>query len=207
MNFRRQIRRGSFRSPETEVSEVARALHEGDWVIDVGANVGHYTCQMSRCVGASGRVLAFEPMPMSFALLTANVRAAGLLNVTLFNVALSSRTGVLRMTVPSYEHSRLANFYQARIATDGDYPVLCLPLDAIPIPGRVRLVKIDAEGHDQQVLLGMQSLLQRDRPMLIVEGSLKGAVAAWLTARGYAVRTAAGSSNIVATPPESITTQ
>ena len=206
MNFQWQIRRGSFRSPEPEVFEIARALHEGDWVIDVGANVGHYTCQMARCVGASGRVLAFEPIPMSFALLTANVRAAGLLNVTLFNIALSSRAGISRMTVPSYEDSRLANFYQAHIATDGDYPVLCLPLDAIPIPGRVRLIKVDAEGHYQQVLIGMESLLQRDRPMLIVEGSLNGAVATWLTARGYAVRKAAGSFNIVATPAESVTT-
>jgi FkbM family methyltransferase len=199
-NFSRQIHRGSFRSPEPEALEITRHLRAGDWAIDVGANVGHYTCQMAGCVGASGRVLAFEPIGLSFALLTANVRAAGLLNVTLFNIALSSRASLSRMTVPSYEHTRLDNYYRAHIAPDGEYPVLCLPLDAIPIPGSVRLVKIDAEGHDLQVLLGMESLLQRDRPRLIVEGSSGGTVASWLTERGYAVRAAAGSSNIVATP-------
>ena len=55
------------------------------------------------------------------------------------------------MTVRSYEHSRLANFYQAGITTYGDYPVrVCLWM-RFPSPDAVRLVKIDAQGHDQQV--------------------------------------------------------
>lgn len=201
-NFSRQIHRGNFRSPEPEVLEITRHLREGDCVVDVGANVGHYTCQMAHCVGASGRVLAFEPIPLSFALLTANVRAAGLLSVTLFNIALSSHAAFSRMTVPRYEHTRLHNYYRAHIAADGQYPVLCLPLDAIPIPRSVRLVKIDAEGHDLQVLLGMEALLRRDRPILIVESSPDGPVASWLAERSYTVRAASGSSNIVATPTQ-----
>jgi FkbM family methyltransferase len=199
-NFSRQIRRGSFRSPEPEVAEVELALREGDWAIDVGANVGHYTCQMARLVGASGRVLAFEPIPLSFALLTSNLRAAGLVNVSLFNLALSERVGVLRMTVPAYDETGLDNYYRAHIAEQGNFPVVCVPLDAIPIPGVVRLIKVDAEGHDLQVLNGMQALLARDRPMLIVEGSTGGAAANWLRERAYTVRAFPGSSNMIATP-------
>jgi Methyltransferase FkbM domain len=79
--------------------------------------------------------------------------------------------------------------------------VLCVPLDAIPIPGKVRLVKIDTEGHDLEVLIGMESLLRRDQPMLIVEGSVGSPLAAWLSGRGYMVDAMTGSYNIVATPP------
>ena len=201
-NFSRQIRRGSFVPDEPEIAEITRHVRAGDWAIDVGANVGHYTCHIARCVGASGRVLSFEPVPVSFALLASNVCASGASNVTLFNVALSSSAAVLRMAVPLYEHTRVKNYYQAHISSAGEYPVLCLPLDVIPIPGLVRLVKIDAEGHDLQVLLGMESLLQRDRPALIVEASRTGPVASWLSERGYSIRKTVGPFNIVAEPLE-----
>jgi FkbM family methyltransferase len=199
-NFARQIRKGCFVPDHPEMTEIARQVRAGDWVIDVGANVGHYTCHMARYVAPTGRVLAFEPVPVSFALLTANVRAAGAANVTLFNVALSSSAAMLSMAVPSYESSELDNYYQAHISSAGEYQVLSLPLDVIPIPGLVRLVKIDAEGHDLQVLMGMESLLRRDRPFLIVEASRTGPVAEWLADRGYSIRKAIGSPNIIAEP-------
>jgi len=201
-NFSWQIRRGSFVPDQPEMAEITRHVRAGDWVIDVGANVGHYTCHMARCVGPTGRVLAFEPVPVSFALLAANMRVAEAANVTLFNVGLSSTTGILSMAIPSYENSRLDNYYQAHISSGGAHRVLCLPLDVIPIPGLVRLVKIDAEGHDLQVLLGMELLLQRDRPVLIVEAPPTGHVASWLSERGYSICKAVGSPNIVAEPLE-----
>ncbi len=102
------------------------------------------------------------------------------------------------MTVPTYEDSRLDNYYRARLASDGEYSVLCLPLDEIPIPQTVRLVKVDTEGHDLPVLQGMEKLLCRDRPLVIVEASASGPVAAWLTERGYTIRASNRSANIVA---------
>jgi FkbM family methyltransferase len=199
-NFARQIRRGRFVPDQPEMAEIAGRLRCGDWAVDVGANVGHYTCHMARCVTPAGRVLAFEPVPPSFGLLAANVRAAALTNVSLFNIALSSSAGTHSMSVPTYDDSALPNYYQARIASRGEYEVLCLPLDAIPIPGRVRLVKIDTEGHDLEVLRGMRALLENQRPTLIVEASLTGAIAEWLTARGYSLRKHPGSPNLVCEP-------
>jgi FkbM family methyltransferase len=201
-NFGRKIRAGQFLPDEPELIDVTRWLRPGDWVVDVGANVGRYTCHMSRCVGPTGRVLAFEPIPESFALLTANVYASGATNVSLFNIALSSASGMVSMTVPYHDHTRLNNYYQAHIAPTGDYQVVCMPLDVIPVLGRVRLVKVDVEGHDLQVLEGMQSLLRRDCPLLIVEGSRTGSVASWLREQGYVIRKTEGSPNIVGQPPE-----
>jgi hypothetical protein len=106
------------------------------------------------------------------------------------------------LTIPHCDETGVRNFYQARIRDDGDIAVLCMKLDAIPMLGKVTLVKIDAEGHDLQVLVGMEVLLRKDRPALILEGSLSGSVAAWLGERGYQVRKNAGSPNIVAEPAE-----
>jgi len=86
------------------------------------------------------------------------------------------------------------------IRTDGDDSAT---LTQVHTPGWiVRLVKIDAEGHDLQVLLAgaLESLLQRDWPRLIVEDSPGGTVAWRLTERGYAIRASAG--NILGQPDD-----
>ncbi len=197
-HFLREIRRGTFVPEEPEMAEIRKIVRSGDWVIDVGANVGYYTCQLARSVGPAGRVLAFEPMPGTFELLAANVRAMDTRNITLFNVAASSSVCVAGMNVPTFAETGLDNFYQAHLAEHGEHPVLCLPLDIIPIPRPVRLVKIDAEGHDLQVLKGMESLIRKDRPVLIVEAAEVGEITDWLRARGYAISSATGSSNIIA---------
>ena len=160
-------------------------------MIDVGANVGRYTCYMSHCVGEGGRVLAFEPILESFSLLTENVRSCQATNVSLYHVALSSENAVVNMSVPEDPQTRLSNYYEAHIAPSG-VPVLCLTLDSFSLPHAVRLIKIDAEGHDLHVLKGAQRMIQRDRPVIIVEGWESGAVAGWLRERTTPFRSIPG---------------
>src|SRR5215831_16739326 len=84
VHFRRQVRNGSFETSEPEYSRLSEWVAQGDWVIDVGANVGHYAIRLSQLVGLSGRVLAFEPVTDTFDLLASNTSAAGAKNVSLF---------------------------------------------------------------------------------------------------------------------------
>jgi FkbM family methyltransferase len=197
MRFRRQIRSGTFiPHNEPEMRVISNTVRSGDWVIDVGANVGHYTCHLSNCAGRAGRVIAFEPIPQTFALLTANVLALDHHNVTLLNAAASDRLGVAAMSLPKLP-SGLTNYYRAALAQSGDYSVLCIPIDTLNLPP-VSLIKIDAEGHDLAVLRGTQKLLERDKPTLIVECALDDEVAGWIRERGYELTRAEGSPNVVA---------
>jgi FkbM family methyltransferase len=200
VKFQRQIRLERFVPHEPEMQEISRLLMPGDWAVDIGANVGHYTCHLASCVGPTGRVLAFEPILETFQLLAANVYAAGYRNVTLVNAASSVKTCVAHMTVPKFEDTGLDNLYWARLSNEGEHPVLCFPLDSMPIPQRVRLVKIDAEGHDMDVLKGMASVIERWRPVLIVESRETGEIADWVRAAGYSVRKYSESANIIAEP-------
>src|SRR5262245_59935385 len=88
-HFRRQMRRNSFRTNEPEWDLSSQWLSPGDWAIDVGANIGHYTKRFSDLVGASGRVIAFEPVPATFELLSANAAQFTCANTTLLNLAAS----------------------------------------------------------------------------------------------------------------------
>jgi len=158
-------------SDEPEFSMLSTVVAPGDWVVDVGANVGFYTKRLAELVGPEGRVLAFEPVPESFMLLTSNLETCRLTNVTLFNAAVSETTGVMGMSIPEYSDIRERNYYQAHLTApaDSELRILTISLDSIQIPTRVRLIKIDAEGHEYSVLKGMQKILLRDRPILIVE--------------------------------------
>ena len=201
--LRRKIRRGEFRPDEPEFDLLPELIREGDWVLDIGANIGHYTLRFSELVGASGRVVAFEPIPATFELLAANVRLAAHPNVSLLNAAASDSTREARMAIPRFERTGLANYYQAHLSDESEgMGVLCMPVDALSLPGRVTLVKIDAEGHELPVVEGMKRLLGRDRPALIVEDS-GPTVGECLAAMGYHHEKIPGSPNRLFRPARS----
>jgi FkbM family methyltransferase len=196
--FAWQIRRGLFRSDEPEYHFLDGILSPGAWVIDVGANVGHYTLKMSELVKSDGRVFAIEPVPFTFELLAANCALGRYKNVTLLNVAASSSAGVVRMEVPEWEGAGRLNYYEARIAPEStatNYAdVFTLTIDALDLPQTVNLIKIDAEGHELAVVEGMAGLLKRDYPVLVVEGKRANS---FLESLGYTAEHRPGSPNYV----------
>lgn len=197
--YARQIRRGTFRTTEPEYALLPDLVSAGDWVVDIGANVGHYTCRLSELVGPAGRVLAFEPVPTTMALLAANTLLFAHPNVSLFNVAVSDQMETVALTIPQF-HSGLDNYYEAQIGAAGSgLPVVTLPLDSLPIPHRVAVVKIDVEGHEARVLKGMEQRIRRDHPVLIVETgreSVVQRVEAW----GYSAERLPTSPNVLFRP-------
>lgn len=166
---RRLIAKNRFDPGEPEYDLLAELVGPGDWVIDVGANIGHYTLALSPIVGREGRVIAIEPVPESLELLAANINLLPTKNVTLIGLAGSDATATVGMHVPQLA-TGLDNLYEAQITQDrGSLSVMTFPLDALGLPAPVRLIKIDAEGHDLQVLKGAEAMIRRDTPVLIVE--------------------------------------
>ena len=188
--FRHMIARGSFDTDEPEYALLSRWVKPGDLVVDGGANVGHYTRELSRLVGPKGRVLAFEPMPPTFEVLTSN--CSGCDNVTLLNAALSSGCKLVFMETPQFDDGS-ANYYQSHVGNTG-VSVLALALDSYRLDSRVSLVKLDLEGHETEALRGMRSMLARDKPRLIVEGN-PPEVVELLSELGYAWEALPGSPN------------
>ena len=194
--FRHEIRRQKFKSYEPEFLILGSMISAGDWVVDVGANVGHYTKGFSDLVGSQGRVIAVEPVPETFELLSANVLSFQHRNVTLLNMAASDQAGVAGMRIPRFE-TGLNNYYQANLSKGkADLHVLTAKLDALALPHPIRLMKIDAEGHDPAVLRGAEALLARDHPILIVE-TASNEVADHLRRLGYASEKLPGSPNTI----------
>jgi FkbM family methyltransferase len=196
-HFRRQIDRGTFSTNEPEWEAAVRWLEPGDWAIDVGANIGHYTARFSQLVGPSGRVIAFEPVPATFELLAANAAFFAHANVTLLNLAASNATRVLGIEIPTFEQG-LKNYYGAALTASetAALRVMTCAIDSLSLPGRVGVLKIDAEGHDAVVLEGAQALLARDHPTVVIE-SVSEHVNQMMLGHGYARQVLPDSSNVI----------
>ena len=198
--FAFQIRRHVFSADEPEFDLSSEIISEGDWVLDIGANIGHYTIRFSELVGESGRVIAFEPVPDTFEILSSNVSLIDARNVTLINAAASDATRVIGVEIPKLD-SGLDNFYMAHLSTAAnDLTVLCVPVDSLGLPNKIGLVKIDAEGHDFLVLKGMKELLRRDRPVIFVEES-SAEIIEFLQQFDYSMQKLANSPNSVFRAP------
>jgi len=145
-----------------------QALRPGAIMVDVGAYLGYYTLLAARQVGASGRVYAFEPDPASFAWLLRNLHANECRNVVALRKALSHIPGTYSMYRSSSDPSRSS--MAARHGWDEQFGVESETADRCVDAQAVDVVKIDVEGAETSVLLGMSELLARSPdPILFVE--------------------------------------
>jgi len=196
----RQIKKGTFLTDEPEYNMLHNVISPGDWVFDIGANVGYYTKRFSDIVGPCGRVIAFEPVPTTFSLLSANVQLFTHSNVSLINLAVSNKMDIVSMSMPKFS-TGLINYCEANISSAADcaLSVLTIALDSLCINQRIALVKIDVEGHESFVLEGMKKLIEKYHPILIVETSSEMVIAS-LSALGYVPEKLPNSPNILFKP-------
>jgi len=67
--------------------------------LDVGANVGYFSCLLGKLAGSTGKVVAIEPEPQNRLLLETNLRANGLTNVAIHACAVGAEDGTARMGI------------------------------------------------------------------------------------------------------------
>lgn len=159
---------------EQEHHVLPRLVKDGDTVLDIGANVGEYTCQLSRLVGPSGHVFAYEPYPPSFAMLSRLVRALGMANVTARDVALSDVHRTMRLARPKRAIGGTMHgfVHESTEWSPHDIEVAGHTLDEeVADLGlkSVDLIKCDVEGNEWKVIAGGLRTLREQRPVLICE--------------------------------------
>lgn len=153
----------------------ARHIHPGMTVLDVGANYGYYTLLFGALVGPTGRVYAVEPNPAVVAKLRRSVSLNGHSNRTVIVPAAAGARdgGVADLFVPNGEpkNGTVAADPTGFAADSGVfYRVPCVSVDGFAASvERFDLVKIDAEGAEQDIISGMDRILRRDKPCLVLE--------------------------------------
>ncbi len=148
-----------------------RYLRPGDPFIDVGANIGYYSL-LASLVNEQAPVLALEPHPIASRRLQENASINSFGNIRVRAVAVGRISGTANLTSDLVEQNRISVGNENAVATVA-VPVVTLdatlPQEGID-PADVRLVKIDTEGFEVNVLAGAHDLLEaRPGPVWLVE--------------------------------------
>jgi len=166
---RELVDRGIWEPYETEV--LLSLLREGSVFLDLGANIGYYTVLASKRCGAQGRVHAFEPEPVNFALLERNVGLNGCENVKLVHAAASDVDGQAELYLSDFNQGD-HRLYPSETGRE-HVGVRTVSIDSYfsGSPAAVDLVKMDTQGCEARIVAGMSGLLaaNRGRLAMIVE--------------------------------------
>jgi len=158
--------KGTYEPQTTQVFK--QILKEGMVVVDVGAHIGYFTLLASKLVGESGKVFAFEPEPQNFANLCGNIIFNSFKNIKPFQKAVFSCSGKKRLYLGT--HSGMHSLFRVKDTTKKTVTVDMVSLDDVFKKTKVNLVKVDTQGAELDVLIGMQELIKRsDDLKLIIE--------------------------------------
>jgi FkbM family methyltransferase len=154
------------------------------WVVyDVGAHIGFFTLLLSRLVGESGKVFAFEPDPANAKRLQENASLNGAANVYVVPEAVSGDEGTVHFQANRETMSHVVTgTYGGETQEAGIIEVSATTLDAF-VEGDHKppqLIKIDVEGHEDAVLSGSLRVLKAHRPLILCEvHNAHAGVAVW----------------------------
>ena len=163
----------NFNSYEPRESSIIRSLAPHiDTMLDIGANIGWYSLLVAS-INPSSSIHSFEPIPVTFDRLSENCSLNKAESITCHNFGFSAESG----SFPFYFYSEgsgnasirnLANREDAQVIecelrTLGDF---CLDL---PPSSTIDFIKCDVEGNELFVFQGSSSVLEKHKPILLVE--------------------------------------
>ncbi len=152
-------------------------INKGDIIFDIGANIGAHTLPMAKLVGENGIVHAFEPTKFAYDKLEKNISLNPNLNnrIIVNQIMLTDKKN--KKPVPKLysswpfdsklqEHKKHCGSMQS---TDG---CKSKTLDEYVLDNKVsglKLIKIDVDGFEIEVLMGAKNILKKNKPILLIE--------------------------------------
>jgi FkbM family methyltransferase len=159
---------------EKILTNLSKIITPGSTVIDIGAQAGNMSVAYSLF---AEKVISFEPNPSAFEILEKNSKLNP--NIFPFNYAVSDEEGPLTFHYSDngFCNGGFATRTQAGIGVTGHN----VPIDVWAINlekfieennikvGNISLIKIDAEGHDKDILKTLTNIITTHNPVLITE--------------------------------------
>lgn len=179
------------------VSESIRSLLKpGDVFLDIGANLGYYSL-LASFSHPDIRVLALEPVAGIFERLKNHLEKNGLSNAEAWHLAAGKENKHISIHISGRDNEGMSSLLPPGNDSGQKERVEMVALDHWSITRELDmldLVKIDTEGNEWDVLKGMESLLLKFRPRVLVEinpetqsrfGYSERELTEWMKMRGY----------------------
>ncbi len=166
------LRRGEVYEPKT-LALMRRIAGDGD-IVSGGGFIGDFFPALSEALAPGAILHSFEPNPISHSAALQTIAMNGLQNVSMGNVAVGAEHAVLPLRVSRGKDEAMAA--RAKIvegvSDSGTIDVEVTTLDDLIDPSRnVSVLHLDIEGHELPALKGAQALIQRCKPIIILEAA------------------------------------
>lgn len=170
---------------EAEEAFISSLDLAGVTVYDVGGDQGLFTIFFAERVGDHGRVVVFEPNPMSCERIRRNVWLNGFRNVHVLQVGLGEQRAVMRFAFPILEPSRGTFCPDDRPTGESRRKTTWLDIGVVSLDDEIErsnlpapdFIKLDVEGMEYMALKGMCQTLRVHHPRLSIEmhgGTVEG---------------------------------
>jgi len=160
----------SFEKEESVVFE--NFIKEGMFILDIGANIGYHTLYFCKLCGPKGKVIAFEPDPQNFRILTKNIEINGYTNVESHNlgVGTENKKGHLAISNNNTAGNSIVEVDKASEEIETVSIEIVKLDDFLPKDQKIDFIKIDIEGYEPFAFHGMKQLLRKQEKLgLLIE--------------------------------------
>jgi FkbM family methyltransferase len=175
-----------------------------DTVLDVGAHLGESTLLFSELVGPSGRVVAFEPDPVACESLRKNLEMNAMTNVLVEEECASDKVGKVLLATDRFGSGRSSIVRPHPPGTrHREVEVASTTLDQYCETHALfpDWIKIDAEGAEPLIVLGMQRMIKELHPSVMLEFHSDGLTDEERSEAWTAITSRASSVEVLESPP------
>ena len=134
-----------------------------DNVLDIGSYIGLHTIELSKL---ANKVFSFEPVPLISACVDKTIKAMNIKNVKHYNVACGNHNGIDYIHTNYNGDSSMGGIRDHKFSQKFEIKVVRLD-DIITDP--IKLIKIDVEGSEFEVLAGAINIIEEYHPIIIIE--------------------------------------
>ena len=173
--FRRLFKTGMLSSEYQDIYHLKKIIRPGDYCVDIGAHLGYYTFQLSKLVGANGKVIAIEPVSKFHGVLEKIIRRKKIKNIILHKVALGGKGEFVEIGIPRVNNQKKFGYARIRELSEwleyeetekvknvsGNDLLADLP--------RLDFIKCDVEGAEVPVFTSMLQVLEKHKPIILAE--------------------------------------
>ncbi len=149
----------------SEINWINNYLKEGMTAVDIGANIGSYALILSKKVGNSGRVIAFEPDENNFKFLKKNVKNNK--NIFIYKLAVGNKNSSIKLYISKNWNVDHHTYKDSEDRIEKTIKSITLD-NFLKKDKKIDFIKIDIQGFDYFAIKGAKEIIKRQKHIAIV---------------------------------------